>query len=144
MAREVTMLTMADPGYAVSSLGEMGEGYGFRKIRHAVGVTAFGMNAIVLPPGYESGVHFHEEQEEIYFVHRGSVEFRFGDGNKVVLQAGGVARVSPQTHRGMKNVGDEDAVVIVTGGKDGYVGRDGQAVGGDPRAGGPPGAGRQT
>jgi quercetin dioxygenase-like cupin family protein len=122
----------------------MGEGYGFRKIRHAVGVTAFGMNAIVLPPGYETGVHFHDEQEEIYFVHRGKVEFRFGDDDKTVLEPGGVARVSPHTHRGMKNIGDEDAVVIVTGGKDGYVGRDGQAVGGDPRAGGPPGVGRQT
>jgi len=38
-------------GYAVSSLDEIGEGYGFRKIRDAVGVTAFGINALVLPPG---------------------------------------------------------------------------------------------
>ena len=69
-----------DPGYAVSSLDEMGDGYGFRKIRHAVGVTAFGINAIVLPPGYATGVHYHDEQEETYFVHQGQVEFRFGDG----------------------------------------------------------------
>jgi quercetin dioxygenase-like cupin family protein len=135
---------MTDPGYAVSSLQEMGEGYGFRKIRHAVGVTAFGINALVLPPGYETGEHFHDEQEETYFVHTGEVEFRFGDGQKVVLEPGGVVRVDPATPRGMKNVGEADAVVVVIGGKDGYVGRDGRAVGGDPRAGGPPGAGRQT
>ena len=41
--------------------------------------------------------------------------------------------------RGVRNVGQTDAIVIVAGGKDGYVGRDGQAVGGNPR-GGPPGA----
>ena len=69
-------------GYAVSSLDAMGEGYGFRKIRHEVGVTAFGMNALVLPAGYEGGTHYHERQEETYFVHQGEVEFRFGDARR--------------------------------------------------------------
>jgi quercetin dioxygenase-like cupin family protein len=127
-------------GYAVSSLDQMGDGYGFRKIRHEVGVTAFGMNAIVLPPGYETGVHYHDEQEETYFVHRGEVEFRFGDGSRHLVGAGGVARVDPKTHRGMRNVGQGDAILVIVGGKDGYVGRDGQPVGSDPRGAGPPGA----
>jgi hypothetical protein len=38
-------------GYAFGSIDELGEGYGFRKVRHALGVTAFGVNAIVYPPG---------------------------------------------------------------------------------------------
>jgi quercetin dioxygenase-like cupin family protein len=116
-------------GYAVSSLEDLGEGYGFRKVRRGLGVTAFGINAIVLPPGYSTGEHYHDEQEETYFVHAGEVEFHFGDGSTHVLKAGGLARVDPQTHRGM--------------GKGGYVGRDGQAVGevhhGDPPGGRPPG-----
>lgn len=127
------------PGYAVSSLHQMGDGPGFRKVRRELGVTAFGINAIVLPPGYSSGDHYHEQQEETYFVHQGRVEFRFGDGTTHVLEAGGVARVDPATSRGMRNVGDDQAVVVVAGGKDGYVGRDGLAVGGDS-GGGPPGA----
>jgi uncharacterized cupin superfamily protein len=134
---------MADPvqgeGYALASLDDIGEGYGFRKIRHAVGVTAFGINALVLPPGYESGVHYHDEQEETYFIHQGQVEFRFGDGSTHVLGPGGVARVDARTHRGIRNAGDGDAIVVVAGGKDGYVGRDGRAVGENPH-GGPPGA----
>jgi quercetin dioxygenase-like cupin family protein len=134
---------MAEPtqgrGYTVSSLDQMGDGPGFRKVRRELGVTAFGINAIVLPAGYSSGEHYHEQQEETYFVHQGRVEFRFGDGTSHVLEAGGIARVDPAVHRGMRNVGDSDAVVVVAGGKDGYVGRDGQAVGGDAR-GGPPGA----
>lgn len=134
------MADAQDQGYGVSSLEEMGDGYGFRKIRRAVGITAFGMNALVLPPGYATGVHYHEQQEETYFVHRGEVEFRFGDGTTHLLRAGGVVRVDPQTHRGMRNVGQEDAIVVVAGGKDGYVGRDGQPVGGQRDSDGPPGA----
>ena len=130
----------AGDGYAVSALEEIGEGYGFRKIRRELGVTAFGINALVLPPGYRTGVHYHDEQEETYFVHRGEVEFRFGDGSMHVVRAGGVVRVSASTHRGMRNVGQDDAIVVVAGGKDGYVGRDGQAVGKDGLASGPPGA----
>ena len=59
-------MSEAEPrqGYAISSLDEMGEGYGFRKIRHAVGVTAFGINALVLPPGYETGDMCHVEHKE--------------------------------------------------------------------------------
>ncbi len=131
---------MQGNGYAVSSLEQMGDGYGFRKIRQAVGVSAFGINAIVLPPGYATGVHYHEDQEETYFVHQGAIEFGFGDGSTHVCQAGGVVRVDPQTHRGMRNVSDGDAIVVVVGGKDGYVGRDGQPVDGSG-GGGPPGAG---
>jgi uncharacterized cupin superfamily protein len=129
-------------GYAVSSLEAMGDGYGFRKVRRELGVTAFGINAIVLPPGYSTGVHYHEQQEETYFVHQGEVEMRFGDGSTHRLGPGGMARVDAKTHRGMRNTSDGDAIVLVAGGKDGYVGRDGQPVGGDPRrAEGPPGAG---
>jgi mannose-6-phosphate isomerase-like protein (cupin superfamily) len=127
-------------GYAISSLDQMGEGYGFRKIRREVGVTAFGINALVLPPGYETGVHYHDEQEEMYFVHQGEVEFRFGDGTSHLVPAGGVVRVSASTHRGMRNAGQNDAIVVVAGGKDGYVGRDGRPGGDQGSASGPPGA----
>jgi mannose-6-phosphate isomerase-like protein (cupin superfamily) len=131
--------TIHGDGFAVSSLEQMGEGYGFRKVRRELGVTAFGINALVLPPGYETGLHYHEQQEETYFVHQGQVEMCFGDGSRHMLGPGGIARVDPNTHRGMRNVGEDTAIVVVAGGKDGYVGRDGQAVDGDPR-GGPPGA----
>lgn len=113
-------------GWAVGSLDAMGDGPGFRKIRRQLGVTAFGINAIVLPPGYGGPMHSHEEQEETYFVHEGEVLFEFGDGAEHVLGPGGVARVDAATVRGMRNVGQGDAVVVAAGGKDGYVGRDGR------------------
>ena len=62
-----------------------------------------------------------------------------GDGSTHILSAGGLTRVDAATPRGVRNVGQDNAVIVVAGGKDGYVGRDGQAVGDNPR-GGPPGA----
>jgi quercetin dioxygenase-like cupin family protein len=129
-------------GYAVGHIDQMGEPYGFRKIRRALGVTAFGVNAIVLPPGYETGRHYHDEQEELYFCHRGRIEMEFGDGSSHVLEPGGAARVDPATVRSVKNVGDDDAVYVIVGANDGYVGRDGRLPEGETRFGaaGPPGA----
>jgi uncharacterized cupin superfamily protein len=129
-------------GYAVANVDAIGEGYGFRKIRQALGVTAFGINAIVLPPGVETGRHYHDEQEETYFVHRGTLEFEFGDGSKHVLGPGGIARVDAATIRKVKNVSGEDAVYVIVGGKNGYVGRDGRLPEGEERgvaSSGPPG-----
>lgn len=113
-------------GYAVADLDDLGEGPGFRKVRRELGVTAFGINAIVIPPGHSTGRHYHEEQEEVYFLHRGRIEMEFGDGSTHQLEPGGIARVDAATVRRVRNVGDEDAVYVVTGGKDGYVGRDGR------------------
>jgi quercetin dioxygenase-like cupin family protein len=113
-------------GWAVASLDTLGQGPGFRKIRGPLGVTAFGMNAIVLPAGMETGRHFHDEQQEVYFLHAGRIEMQFGDGGAQVLDPGGMARVDAATVRRIRNVGDGDAVYVVVGGKDGYVGRDGR------------------
>ena len=129
-------------GYAVGHINQMGDTYGFRKIRRTLGVTAFGVNAIALPPGYETGRHFHKEQEELYFCHRGRLEIEFGDGTAHLLEPGGAARVDPATVRKVRNVGSEDAVYVIVGAKDGYVGRDGRLPDGETsRLGdsGPPG-----
>jgi uncharacterized cupin superfamily protein len=120
-------------GYALAHIDTLGDRYGFRKIREALGVTAFGVNAIALPPGYASGRHFHDEQEELYFVHRGTIEIEFGDGSTHLLEPGSVARVDPATIRGVRNVSEEDAIYLCVGGKDGYVGRDGRLPEGESR-----------
>src|SRR3954463_14461788 len=120
--------TISRDGYAVSSLSALGERPGFRKIRTPLGVTAFGINAIVLPEGYATGKHTHERQEETYFVHGGEIEIEFGDGSKNRLGPGGLARVDPSTVRRLRNVGAGEATYVCVGGADGYVGRDGQFV----------------
>jgi len=128
-------------GYAIGTLDDLGAGPGFRKVRKGLGVTAFGVNAIVMPAGYESGMHYHDQQEELYFVHKGTLEMEFGDGSVHRLEEGAFARVDAATLRKVRNVGDGDATYLCAGGKDGYIGRDGRLPEGETRVhGGPPGA----
>ena len=115
-------------GYAISSLNELGDGYGFRKVRRALGVSAFGVNGIVMPPGFEGFLHYHDTQDELYFVHRGTATFVI-DGKEHVVGEGGLVHVESTTPRKVSNAsGTEDLVLLVVGGKGGYVERDGQLV----------------
>ena len=113
--------------HAFGSIDELGEGYGFRKVRRALGVDAFGVNAIVMPPRYEGVHHYHDEQDELYFVHAGRARFEV-DGDEFELGPGGLVHVEATTTRKVSNPGDEDLVLLIVGGKGGYVGRDGQLV----------------
>jgi mannose-6-phosphate isomerase-like protein (cupin superfamily) len=117
-------------GYAVGHLDDLGDNYGFRKVRRGFGVTAFGVNALVREPGYQTKWHFHDVQEELYFVHRGAIEMEFGDGTSHRLGEGSFARVDASTVRRIKILGPGDTVYVVAGGKGGYVGHDGKTPAG--------------
>jgi uncharacterized cupin superfamily protein len=113
-------------GWAVASIDDLGEGPGFRKVRHALDVTEFGVNAVVLPPDYTSRRHYHDRQQELYLVVRGEIEFDF-DGARHTLGPGGLARVDAPTVRSLRNTSEtDDAVYLCVGAEGGYVGRDGQ------------------
>ena len=113
--------------YAFSSLDELGEGPGFRKVRRALGVTAFGVNGVVYPPGFPGINHYHDTQDELYFVHSGTARFEVDDEERS-LGPGGLLHVESTTPRRVSNMGDEDLVLLIVGGKDGYVSRDGHLV----------------
>ena len=115
-------------GYSFTTLEELGDDYGFRKVRRALGVTAFGVNALVLPPGFPGFHHWHDDQDELYFVHRGRARVEIGD-EVHELGEGGLLHVESTTRRTVSNASDsEDLVLLVVGGKDGYVERDGHLV----------------
>jgi uncharacterized cupin superfamily protein len=112
-------------GWAVATIDDLGEGPGFRKVRSALGVTGFGVNAIVLPPSWVTPRHSHERQEELYLVLDGEIEFDL-DGEKHTLGPGGLAKVDPGTMRSLRNTSDTaEATYFCVGGAGGYVGRDG-------------------
>ena len=115
-------------GYAVGSLAAMGDGLGFRKVRKELGVTAFGVNAIVMPPQFTSEPHLHDEQEELYVCLEGELSLEFGvdAADRHVLKPGDMARVDASTVRRMGNPGESNCTYLCIGGKDGYVGRDGR------------------
>ena len=129
MASEVRETVKGD-GFAVGTLDGMGQGPGFRKVRRELDVTAFGVNAIVLPEGYDAGAHYHDKQEELYLVLSGQIEMTLNDEVSFLLGPGAMARVDPPTTRHVRNVADGESTYIVFGGKDGYVGRDGKTADG--------------
>ena len=113
--------------HAFSSIDELGEGPGFRKVRAALGVTAFGVNAVVYPPNFQGFLHYHDLQDELYFVHRGRVTIEV-EGETRELGEGGLFHAGAETQRRVSNPFDEEAVLYIVGGKDGYVERDGHMV----------------
>ena len=113
-------------GHSRTTIDGLGDGV-FRKVRRALSVSAFGVNAMVLPPGTTWFEHFHDEQDELYFVHRGRAGFEV-DGERFELGPGGLCHVESTTPRRLWNAGDDELVLLVVGGKDGYVGRDGHMV----------------
>jgi mannose-6-phosphate isomerase-like protein (cupin superfamily) len=113
--------------HAFSSLDELGDGPGFRKVRSALGVKAFGVNAVVYAPGHVGFEHYHDTQDELYFVHRGRVRVEVG-GETRDIGEGGIFHVESTTPRKVSNPFDEDAVLFIVGGCNGYVERDGHLV----------------
>ena len=114
-------------GHSFGSIDELGDGYGFRKVRRALGVTAFGVNAIVMPPGHEGFHHYHDTQDELYFVHHGTARVEVEDEDRLV-GPGGLVHVESTTPRRVSNAGSDDLVLLVVGGKGGYIERDGHLV----------------
>jgi mannose-6-phosphate isomerase-like protein (cupin superfamily) len=115
-------------GYSMRPAADLGDEPGFHKVRRELGVTAFGVNLVVYPPGQEGFAHYHDEQDELYFVHRGRAVFDV-DGEQFELGPGGLCHVESTTTRKVTNPSeDEPLVLLVVGGKDGYVERDGHLV----------------
>ena len=107
-----------------TTIEKLGDGV-FRKVRRGLGVTAFGVNAVVLPPGTEWFRHTHERQDELYFVHSGRAGFEV-DGEILELGPGGLVHAEAAVPRQYWNAGDDDLVLLIVGGQDGYVERDGR------------------
>ena len=118
---------MSEDGYAFGTIDELGEGYGFRKVRQALGVEAFGVNVVVMAPDFNGFFHYHDEQDELDFVHAGTARGEVG-GELRRIGPGGMVHVRSTTPRRVSNGGDDDLVLLVVGAKGGYVGRDGQMV----------------
>jgi mannose-6-phosphate isomerase-like protein (cupin superfamily) len=81
----------------------------FRRLTNALGAEQLALTLIRVPPhsDFEQGTgHYHEEQEELYVVTRGTLTMRFGDEIETV-SAGSAVRVAPGTPRSHRNEGDE-------------------------------------
>jgi hypothetical protein len=107
------------PDYTAKQIGKMEAGYGggFVKARAELGVTAFGMQVIQLPPDFgDYPEHDHAEsgQEEVFLAIGGSGWIEI-DGERVPLDGDTFVRVGPAARRKILS-GPEGLRVLAIGG----------------------------
>ena len=98
----------------------------FVRLRAELGVSAFGLNQIVLRPGQRGRIHTHERQEEVYLVLEGTLTLVV-EGEEQALARGELVRVAPEVRRQLVNRGRERLVLLALGGDGEHRGRDGEA-----------------
>ena len=98
----------------------------FVPLRRALGVTAFGLNQLLLRPGERGRIHRHERQEEVYLVLSGRLTVEI-EGERQDLEAGELIRVAPGVRRRVLNLGPDLVSVLAVGGAAEHQGRDGLA-----------------
>ena len=98
----------------------------FQMLRRDLGVTTFGLNAIVLQPGQRGRIHIHERQEEVFLVLRGRLTLALADGEHDLAQWE-LARIAPEVRRQLVNRGPEPVVILALGSANPHEGRDGIA-----------------
>lgn len=98
----------------------------FVPLRRQLGVTAFGLNQMLLRPGERGRIHRHERQEEVYLVLEGTLTLEV-QGSERDLARGELARVAPEVRRRLLNRGPGLCAVLAIGAGGEHAGRDGLA-----------------
>jgi uncharacterized cupin superfamily protein len=83
-------------------------------VRRSLGVDAFGVNLVEIPPGERIPEHDETErdQEEVFLVLEGSPSLVV-DGREIEAPAGTFARLDPHLSRTIVNHGDDPAAVLI-------------------------------
>ena len=83
-------------------------------VRRSLGVGAFGVNLVEIPPGERIPEHDETERdhEELFLVLEGSPSLVV-DGREIEAPAGTFARLDPHLSRTVVNHGDEPAAVLI-------------------------------
>jgi quercetin dioxygenase-like cupin family protein len=83
-------------------------------VRRSLGLDAFGMNLVEIPPGERIPEHdeIDRDQEEVFLVLEGSPTLVV-DGREIEVPAGTFARLDPGLRRTVVNNLDEPAAVLI-------------------------------
>jgi uncharacterized cupin superfamily protein len=83
-------------------------------VRRTLGLSAFGINVVAVPPGEQIPEHDESarDQEEIFFTISGSPTLVI-DGEDHAMRAGTFARLDPEHSRTVRNDGDAPASVLI-------------------------------
>jgi uncharacterized cupin superfamily protein len=102
-------------GFTIKHDDELERDYGkWVLVRRSLGLGAFGMNAVELPPGESIPEHDESERshEEVFLVLEGAPTIVV-DGVDHPLRTGSFARLDPEPKRTVRNDGDALARVLI-------------------------------
>ena len=114
--------------HAFGTIDELGDGYGFRKVRQALGVTAFGVNAIV-DAARATTASTTTTTSRTSSTSSTPARPASRSTARSACSARAASATSSRRHRARcRTPATDDLVLLVVGGKGGYVGRDGHLV----------------
>ncbi len=106
-----------DPKYRRAQVRYLGTGAaGVSSDMNVVPAEHFTFSTMLLPGGCEGPLHVHHDVEEVFFMLRGKVKlFMEDDGEKheTYLNERDLISVPPGMYRGLKNEGQEEALLCV-------------------------------
>ena len=100
--------------YTIVALDEAERTGGWHLLRRSLGLEAFGLNVVRIPPG--TAIPEHDEtdrdQEEVFVTLSGSPTVVL-DGERHPLPQWAFARVDPEVVRAVANDGADEAIVLI-------------------------------
>lgn len=106
-----------DKKYRRAQLRYVGTGgTGVAEDANAVPAEHFTFSTMLLPAGCEGPLHIHTDVEEVFFMMRGKIRLFFekdGETWETELGERDLCSVPAGVYRGLKNEGDEDALMCV-------------------------------
>lgn len=86
----------------------------WRLVRRTLGLRAFGVNLVDIPPGEQIPEHdeVERDQEEVFFILEGAATLVV-DGEDHPAPAGSFARLDPEHTRTVRNDGEESARALI-------------------------------
>lgn len=106
-----------DPKYRRAQIRYLGGGgTGKHDDPNVVPAQHFTLSTMLLPPGCEGPLHLHSDVEEVFFVLQGSITCIWGEGAQATERTLGPRDMicTPKgVYRGVRNDGDEDALMLV-------------------------------
>jgi quercetin dioxygenase-like cupin family protein len=106
-----------DPKYKRAQMRYMGTGgTGIDNDENTVPSEHFTFSTMILPAGCEGPSHIHVDVEEVFFMLRGKVRLfmdRDGEHYETIIGERDLISVPPGIYRGLENIGQEEAAMVV-------------------------------
>ncbi|MBT2655139.1 cupin domain-containing protein [Bacillus sp. ISL-18] len=107
-----------NPAYRRAQMRYIGRGATANNDANVIAAEHFTLSTMVLPAGCEGPLHLHDDVEEVFFVIKGSVtaliqEEGENEIHEIVLNERDCISSPPGVYRGIRNDGDEEALMLV-------------------------------